>query len=168
MEGDPLTHFELSDGTISIHSLRVEGDSDIRKRADGLCISIHSLRVEGDVVGRPSGSHSKYFNPLPPCGGRQHTGWRSAGRRKFQSTPSVWRETRDDRWIELSITISIHSLRVEGDHRMPHNASHTPYFNPLPPCGGRHPRIASSFCVSCISIHSLRVEGDADKMRPVF
>ena len=33
---------------ISIHSLRVEGDDDLRKQGYKILISIHSLRVEGD------------------------------------------------------------------------------------------------------------------------
>ena len=33
----------------------------------------------------------------------------------FQSTPSVWRETKLDAPRKRFITISIHSLRMEGD-----------------------------------------------------
>ena len=79
-------------------------------------ISIHSLRVEGDcltqiiqlvIVG--------HFNPLPPCGGRPMTDAMTDGVEKFQSTPSVWRETpRWNGWRSWFV-ISIHSLRVEGD-----------------------------------------------------
>ena len=35
--------------------------------------------------------------------------------REFQSTPSVWRETPERMLFRLPCTISIHSLRVEGD-----------------------------------------------------
>ena len=90
---------------------------------------------------RPEHLPGKYFNPLPPHGGR-HTdscyfpvvgifqstpsAWRetvssspgtSAGK-VFQSTPSAWRET----W-EIPVDwncheiISIHSLRMEGDSK---------------------------------------------------
>ena len=59
----------------------------------------------------------RYFNPLPPCGGRRY------------------------RWICASflLYISIHSLRVEGDISL-HFFSDVfvGNFNPLPPCGGRH------------------------------
>ena len=34
-----------------------------------------------------------YFNPLPPCGGRLQALCNPAKEVKFQSTPSVWRET---------------------------------------------------------------------------
>ena len=79
---------------------------------------------------------------------------------RFQSTPSVWRETF---WCEVTVhffLISIHSLRVEGDDgtlsvvkdlgisihslRVEGDHYHTVIrqlvsldFNPLPPCGGR-------------------------------
>ena len=35
----------------------------------------------------------------------------------FQSTPSVWRETLVESLVQAHAKISIHSLRVEGDHR---------------------------------------------------
>ena len=38
---------------ISIHSLRVEGDSERDLSVRDVAISIHSLRVEGDVAARP-------------------------------------------------------------------------------------------------------------------
>ena len=104
----------------------------------------------------------RYFNPLPPCGGRRYR-WicasfllyisihslRVEGDRclfpasfnpgLFQSTPSVWRETLLYLDLDAEKRISIHSLRVEGDWILWH-------------C-----------CTLCrvISIHSLRVEGDA-------
>ena len=56
----------------------------------------------------------------------------------FQSTPSVWRETTSVPSGSTVISISIHSLRVEGDGKgvhLDHNAVSD--FNPLPPCGGR-------------------------------
>ena len=56
---------------------------------------------------------------------------------QFQSTPSVWRETKTAGIHGHSAVISIHSLRVEGDA--------------CPP--GVHQKAP-------ISIHSLRVEGD--------
>ncbi len=77
---------------ISIHSLRVEGDTSSKKPLTCYKISIHSLRVEGDAT-----------HHLP-----------STYRSRFQSTPSVWRETAAKCRSHLA-----------GD------------FNPLPPCGGR-------------------------------
>ena len=101
------------------------------------------------------------FNPLPPCGGR-HSG--STGNevahhisihslrvegdmfpllwlhwKRFQSTPSVWRETGENHAVCIVYSISIHSLRVEGDN--------VHYYE---------------FSNKSISIHSLRVEGDLE------
>ena len=56
---------------ISIHSLRMEGDTSDRGVASTTVISIHSLRMEGDV----------------------RTQRQRNGERVFQSTPSAWRET---------------------------------------------------------------------------
>ena len=78
-----------------------------------------------------------HFNPLPPCGGRQTRAkatavnyafqstpsvWRETAfhhlksiRQLFQSTPSVWRETIPCVVADDLTSISIHSLRVEGD-----------------------------------------------------
>ena len=78
-----------------------------------------------------------YFNPLPPCGGRRFSITKDGEWIPFQSTPSVWRETRSRVKIILIRSISIHSLRVEGD-------------SPTP----------DAQCSQTISIHSLRVEGD--------
>ncbi len=100
---------------ISIHSLRVEGDRRILTMQEEGAISIHSLRVEGD---------SSWYNII-------------STRHRFQSTPSVWRETTLYRIYSTQEDISIHSLRVEGDTLQ---------------------RIADT--LNAISIHSLRVEGD--------
>ena len=59
----------------------------------------------------------------------------------FQSTPSVWRETRCEILSVDTSGISIHSLRVEGDPTHNCSLSHTLDFNPLPPCGGRPQRM---------------------------
>ena len=59
-------------------------------------------------------------------------------RAPFQSTPSVWRETKIMAEAETAPAISIHSLRVEGDDTA-------------------HPILLRG----AISIHSLRVEGDS-------
>ena len=58
--------------------------------------------------------------------------------KSFQSTPSAWRETEDQKIVVAFLGISIHSLRMEGDRE---GCSH-------------------GVC-SKISIHSLRMEGDS-------
>ena len=167
---------------ISIHSLRVEGDPVACNFTPEHAISIHSLRVEGDPKKRMEQHGVLHFNPLPPCGGRRRRSRNADGRRGFQSTPSVWRETvtvfRPDTsrdfnplppcggrrcwmcyigarfpfqstpsvWRETLLilicmfcaaSISIHSLRVEGDDITPPDKRRDSDFNPLPPCGGR-------------------------------
>ena len=124
--------------SISIHSLRVEGDTmhlqPVKSRSSfqstpsvwretpfcqagpyTLRISIHSLRVEGDILCITSGATRLNFNPLPPCGGRRNQKWMTGWSILFQSTPSVWRETKTAFGCGNSRRISIHSLRVEGD-----------------------------------------------------
>ena len=82
---------------------------------------------------------ASYFNPLPPCGGRPGNRTHQKRHTKFQSTPSVWRETG-----------------------MVGNQGGIPWhFNPLPPCGGRRREMGREHPPP-ISIHSLRVEGDGD------
>ncbi len=80
--------------TISIHALRVEGDSVSNSPKNwSNIISIHALRVEGDVVLQTT---------------KQTT-------TKFLSTPSVWRATDWYQRLQGLHIISIHALRVEGD-----------------------------------------------------
>ena len=56
-------------------------------------ISIHSLRMEGDTRHKYSFLLKFYFNPLPPHGGRHDQNAYHVGDHVFQSTPSAWRET---------------------------------------------------------------------------
>ena len=100
-------------------------------------ISIHSLRMEGDNCSHRVTLQNVHFNPLPPYGGRPERRCLAMKRFKFQSTPSVWRETfcssafRDtlsfqstpSAWRETSQVLGVD---LSGD-----------YFNPLPPHGGR-------------------------------
>ena len=57
-------------------------------------------------------------------------------------------------------SISIHSLRMEGDDGQFSLETRKPYFNPLPPHGGRLQILACNWEIQFISIHSLRMEGD--------
>ena len=140
--------------------------------------------MEGDSVACVNLAVIFYFNPLPPHGGRPHAFPSLALDLIFQSTPSAWRETPQSCryrcflvyfnplpphggrpknvyciWQETSI--SIHSLRMEGDIKLSFDAVKLIDFNPLPPHGGR--RTVGRFCRrrKRISIHSLRMEGDS-------
>ena len=62
-------------------------------------------------------------------------------------------------------TISIHSLRMEGDQDGAVRIERRCNFNPLPPHGGRPSATLSSRKSTTISIHSLRMEGDVGNGR---
>ena len=116
MEGDKELRRLNNETQISIHSLRMEGDRKAVFRALLLFISIHSLRMEGDLTGKYKCVWHNNFNPLPPHGGRQNI----------------------ILYLYILSYISIHSLRMEGDQT---HDLHT-------------------ISCDCISIHSLRMEGD--------
>ena len=94
MEGDICAFTFNFSIFISIHSLRMEGDTELTYTAvNTIYISIHSLRMEGDIE-----KQTKRLEDLT-----------------FQSTPSAWRETTHDLHTISCDSISIHSLRMEGD-----------------------------------------------------
>ena len=96
--------------------------------------------MEGDLCSCTYSFIARNFNPLPPHGGRPAFPFLERSQVSFQSTPSAWRETPDSVSCPQFLSISIHSLRMEGDDL---NG------RPLPP-------------QSTISIHSLRMEGDGN------
>ena len=146
-------------------------------------ISIHSLRMEGDGIRCLLILLGKYFNPLPPHGGRLILRVLTRTRNrisihslrmegdlnstfpvfhvvKFQSTPSAWRETAGTARTHIAgACISIHSLRMEGDTGTDDSAARLYIsIHSLRMEGDR--RAACSCFVLHISIHSLRMEGD--------
>ena len=123
-----------------------------------------------------------HFNPLPPCGGRLNGSGDSRQQWRFQSTPSVWRETyllatmpesavfqsTPSVWRETAdrqsrlrrVWISIHSLRVEGDLcSIIDIVRRSISIHSLRVEGDVHAHVQDQDC--SISIHSLRVEGDS-------
>ena len=111
--------------------------TEVREKPRTQNISIHSLRMEGDISTHRTLSSRRYFNPLPPHGGRLYHLHPLYANSLFQSTPSAWRETICHQYFLSFVCISIHSLRMEGDsycHFFTHSIRH---FNPLPPHGGR-------------------------------
>ena len=72
------------------HGGRPDGFDDARAE---FFISIHALRMEGDSGARPSVACSAYFNPRPPHGGRLAGQQPFVQQFLFQSTPSAWRAT---------------------------------------------------------------------------
>ena len=124
---------------ISIHALRMEGDAAAACRRDADRISIHALRVEGDPGAKVEISYNGKFLSTP-------SGWRATrpvsrhpliGNHFYPRPPGGGR--REHRMNELlTICISIHALRVEGDKDL-----------------------IRTKLEQIISIHALRVEGDA-------
>ena len=105
--------------TISIHSLRMEGDSTTSALTLHPSISIHSLRMEGDST---LVTHVKvYFI--------------------FQSTPSAWRETCLPVAIPILILFQSTPSAWRETAAIMQHVDRCLNFNPLPPHGGRHQRL---------------------------
>ena len=126
--------------SISIHSLRVEGDTGTIIIATRRSISIHSLRVEGDVSEHSDSSSPKIsIHSLRVEGDAVYAVATSTGERISIHSLRVEGDFPVTRACAIQI-ISIHSLRVEGDNFQSSFFFALIDFNPLPPCGGRRPR----------------------------
>ena len=162
MEGDLRRGKNPRKSCISIHALRVEGDSSFQSTRISRClflstpsgwratedyagnigqavISIHALRVEGDRGLRGQHWAGGDFYPRPPGGGRPAATASADQKVIFLSTPSGWRATSAS-----SVPIAMPAAFLST------------------PSGWR----ATSYGCCCrpaprISIHALRVEGDS-------
>ena len=139
----------------------MEGDyQPYEKAAVVATISIHSLRMEGDFVTNPFSLTENVFQSTPSA-------WRETLHlicvclpQTFQSTPSAWRET-------VSI-FNFNNSGRHFNPLPPHGGRllifsvgiQTDHFNPLPPHGGRRECSDNWDADQMISIHSLRMEGD--------
>ena len=126
-------------------------------------ISIHSLRMEGDSNRTVTEQRKGYFNPLPPHGGRQKVTSSANDTKAFQSTPSAWRETYLKRQIESKQLFQSTPSAWRETVLLAMICTISSYFNPLPPHGGRRVIHFSDRFACHISIHSLRMEGDAQR-----
>ena len=103
-----------------------------------------------------------HFNPLPPYGGRlPGAGPFQTPNNAFQSTPSVWRETLSGFHSFQCFTISIHSLRMEGDNCSHRVTLQNVHFNPLPPYGGRPER-------RCLAMKRFKFQSTPSVWRETF
>ena len=143
--------------------------------------------------GRPASGSSRLrganFYPRPPRGGRRPTFWPRSRPRRFLSTPSARRATKKEDNKTMTLEISIHALREEGDQSAKDKRSKsweflsTPsarratsaarsglprvlYFYPRPPRGGRPEYLGDLRVIKEISIHALREEGDVQVFQP--
>ena len=69
VEGDSKGQLQQDNSYISIHTLRMEGDLSVYTFCFHDCISIHTLRMEGDFQKCNSVIFNFHFNPHPPHGG---------------------------------------------------------------------------------------------------
>ena len=103
-----------------------------------LRVSIHAFRGEGDRVDADHTAFAPQFQSTPSGGKATSTMRRITSHARFQSTPSGGKATLRDALRALSLEVSIHAFRGEGD------------------------------CTSCarggfrcaVSIHAFRGEGD--------
>ena len=102
------------------------------------CISIHSLRMEGDPAQNFPGFPTTHFNPLPPHGGRHDAFLKETFYNDFNPLPPHGGRRQGNFLRNDLESISIHSLRMEGDSVRTVQRTAGEYFNPLPPHGGRH------------------------------
>ena len=112
---------------------------DKNPEAEDRVISIHALRVEGDSSAAVSLVLKSLFLSTP-------SGWRAtvvtalflSRAITFLSTPSGWRATVKRGSALAHVGISIHALRVEGDVASGSaGRSYVSNFYPRPPGGGR-------------------------------
>ena len=118
MEGDTHQKSDRKERDISIHSLRMEGDKNFLSMTSCNCIFQSTPSAWRETQERCQIVFPAMdFNPLPPHGGRLVDALLDdVPTRRFQSTPSAWRETAGAPWGAGEIvSISIHSLRMEGD-----------------------------------------------------
>ena len=145
---------------ISIHSLRMEGDApscSVVKRKNIFQSTPSAWRETSGTL--HTAILARYFNPLPPHGGRQRERLSYNIDMQFQSTPSAWRETPRDSnrnltgkfqstpsaWRETKTFQSVYKATTDFNPLPPHGGRplcppqiwRTGHFNPLPPHGGR-------------------------------
>ena len=168
---------------ISIHALRVEGD-----RAGHSCIGfahyfyprppgggrLKAHKIVNDefvFLSTPSGwraTHRRTRRGLSRRFLSTPSGWRATGwgwfdsdiELIFLSTPSGWRATAQTFHRGSFAKISIHALRVEGDHRFLFLLTPKTRFLSTPSGWRATVPQQSASRKSEISIHALRVEGD--------
>ena len=100
-------------------------------------ISIHALRVEGDTSRWKRFQRQGYFYPRPPGGGRPLP---QSPRSSTRSISIHALRVEGDQQCPANqnlCTISIHALRVEGDLLYLQNSECIYDFYPRPPGGGR-------------------------------
>ena len=153
---------------ISIHALRVEGDSPkCTKNQTRHCISIHALRVEGDYLPPfiPIVYHIS-IHALRVEGDATIRAYHADARPNFYPRPPGGGRRWCAQWNDVCQYISIHALRVEGDAMRKASNDLLFIFLSTPSAWratytGRN----GGDAYFSISIHALRVEGDIQPFR---
>ena len=118
MEGDLNSHKAFPAVVrISIHALRVEGDTGSKNLRPVRFISIHALRVEGDTRTQNKFNPTEISIHALRVEGDGAFATQEEGEKIFLSTPSGWRATPFMLLRMPPLRISIHALRVEGDSK---------------------------------------------------
>ena len=137
----------------------------VAEPAAALDISIHALRVEGDTMLGSACRLKMHFYPRPPGGGRRAKTVRPTALLYFYPRPPGGGRLLLFIFLAFLLCISIHALRVEGDFNNSNldliivisiHALRVEGDSPSPP----------SFVTVPISIHALRVEGDWSRAFP--
>ncbi len=181
--------------TISIHTLREEGDAPLTssagrpsaflstpsaRRATRPCLSVSRL-VTG-FLSTPSARRATstmqpheeskcHFYPHPPRGGRLVPLFVVCSPIGFLSTPSARRATAALNGNHAALLISIHTLREEGDRRRPNHERQVHYFYPHPPRGGRqqkqreNPLLLSHYTPPCTNCKEMSANQTAKSHR---
>ena len=100
-------------------------------------ISIHALRVEGDSLFKVLAVGVVEFLSTPSGWRATHVVAACTDVYGFLSTPSGWRATFGVERNIVKVRISIHALRVEGDQGQFIGTQGQTDFYPRPPGGGR-------------------------------
>ena len=140
--------------SISIHSLRMEGDSPMRDCWIPLCLfqSTPSAWRETSHTVTAKLAVGKFQSTPSAWRETSHTVTAKLAVGKFQSTPSAWRETVSFP-PSLGVDSYFNPLPPHGGRRCcQRQFSRIIYFNPLPPHGGRP--ISSEPIAATISFQS--------------
>ena len=152
---------------ISIHAPRVGGDSNRVLRAS-LIVRFQSTPPVWGATGRApaEGNAHHYFNPRPPCGGRQE----DHGHYLFFHdisihAPRVGGDDRSNPNHQRPNRISIHAPRVGGDLADMSMTLCSSTFQSTPPVWGATHGAQPTTPQIMISIHAPRVGGDCRENR---
>ena len=109
---------KTTDTMISIHALREEGDTRIRRWRTGWRLFLSTPSARRATRARlPICKCWQHFYPRPPRGGRPRTRESAGSTKNFYPRPPRGGRRSPPDEIRQSLPISIHALREEGDSK---------------------------------------------------